>query len=177
MGGDNMSVFIDADKCAAKGDTLGVTVRGHGNNVQMGWEEFIQRTQTNPEEILALKAEIAKLTAYIEELSANQVSEEQDVIDNEDILIKSMIEKSKTKKAKITMAITLELPPKEVYNTLKNVYEDGLTEQFVSSMTARIPKDTLLQSLNAGLARYYEGETAKKTDKKETSESSENSNK
>lgn len=88
-----------------------------------------------------------------------------------------MIEKSKTKKAKITMAITLELPPKEVYNTLKNVYEDGLTQQFVSSMTARIPKDTLLQSLNAGLAHYYEGDTVKKSDKKETPASPENSNK
>ena len=177
MAGDNLSLFIDADKCAAKGDTLGVTVRGHGNNVQMGWEEFIQRTQTNPEEILALKAEIARLNAQIEELTQQTATEEQEVINNEDILIKSMIEKSKTKKAKITMAITLELPPKEVYNTLKNVYEDGLTQQFVSSMTARIPKDTLLQSLNAGLAHYYEGDTVKKSDKKETPASPENSNK
>ena len=71
-----------------------------------------------------------------------------------------MIDKSKKKACKITMGITLELPPKEVYDTIKSVYEEGMTEQFVQSLTARIPQDSLLKSLANGLSSYYDKKSA-----------------
>lgn len=78
-------------------------------------------------------------------------------IPDEDPFIKSMVTKSKKKTCKITMSIQFDLPPKEVYDTIKTAYEDGMADKFVSSLTARIPRESLLESLNGGLKRFYEG--------------------
>lgn len=114
-------------------------------------------------EINALKEEVARLKSSL----AAGVNPRARYMEGEDVLIKNMIEKSKTKSCKISLKISMELPPKELYDTIKLAYPDGMTEQFVSSLTARISMDRLLESLNGGLARYYEGESVrKKTDDK-----------
>ena len=103
----------------------------------------------------------AELVSHLTDKSSSKI---ESCIANEDVLIKNMIDKSKKKACKITMGITLELPPKEVYDTIKSVYEEGMTEQFVQSLTARIPQDSLLKSLANGLSSYYD-----KNDKKSSS--------
>lgn len=103
----------------------------------------------------------AELVSHLTDKSYSKI---ESCIANEDVLIKNMIDKSKKKACKITMGITLELPPKEVYDTIKSVYEEGMTEQFVQSLTARIPQDSLLKSLANGLSSYYD-----KSDKKSAS--------
>lgn len=103
----------------------------------------------------------AELVSHLTDKSYSKI---ESCIANEDVLIKNMIDKSKKKACKITMGITLELPPKEVYDTIKSVYEEGMTEQFVQSLTARIPQDSLLKSLANGLSSYYD-----KNDKKSAS--------
>lgn len=99
----------------------------------------------------------AELVSHLTDRSSSKTAS---CIANEDVLIKNMIDKSKKKACKITMGITLELPPKEVYDTIKSVYEEGMTEQFVQSLTARIPQDSLLKSLANGLSAYYDKKTA-----------------
>ena len=99
----------------------------------------------------------AELVSQLTDKSSSKI---ESCIANEDVLIKNMIDKSKKKACKITMGITLELPPKEVYDTIKSVYEEGMTEQFVQSLTARIPQDSLLKSLANGLSSYYDKKSA-----------------
>ena len=116
------------------------------------------------EEILNAQKEITHLKEENEKLKNSPVVSNPGAryMEGEDVLIKNMIEKSKTKSCKISLKISMELPPKELYDTIKLAYPEGMTEQFVSSLTARISLDKLLDSLNGGLARYYEGESAKK---------------
>jgi hypothetical protein len=70
-----------------------------------------------------------------------------------------MIDKSKKKPAKIMLAVSIPLPPKEVYGTIKDVYEDGMADEFVKSVTARISMDKLLESLAEGMKKFYEGQS------------------
>jgi hypothetical protein len=121
---------------ALTNNTKMVSVTTNGKTINIPIEEFISRISNEYE-------------------SPNPQCK-NDVFKNEDVLIKNMIEKSKKKTCKITMGITLELPPKEVYDTIKSVYEEGMSEQFVKSLTARIPQDSLLSSLASGLSGYYD---------------------
>lgn len=118
---------------------------------------------------LAAKAELDIVRKRLAEMEEKQ-RYSMACVENEDVLIKNMIDKSRKKQCKITMSITLELPPKEVYDTIRNVYEEGMAEQFVSSMTARIPQESLLKSLNAGLQKYYESDAAPKAGSKKSSQ-------
>lgn len=76
---------------------------------------------------------------------------------SESALITNMIDKSKKKACTIAMNLTLNLPPKEVYDTIKTVYEDGMADEFVESVTFRIPYENLIESLSNGLSAYYNG--------------------
>lgn len=92
---------------------------------------------------------------------------------DEDPLIKNMIDKAKKKVCSINMNLKLELPPKEVYETIKAVYPDGMTDSFVNSLTERIPTGSLKESLASGLTVYYDGvkqEKKEKTEKKDKSQ-------
>lgn len=89
--------------------------------------------------------------------------QEREVFEGESDLIKNMIDKSKKKACTIAMNLTLNLPPKEIYDTIKSVYEEGLADEFVKSVTIRIPKTELYNSLSNGLNAYYSGTMAKKT--------------
>ena len=74
------------------------------------------------------------------------------------------------KTCKITLSIKFDLPPKEVYDTIKTAYEDGMAENFVSSLTARIPRQSLLDSLNQGLTKFYEGTSSSKNSENKSPE-------
>ena len=52
--------------------------------------------------------------------------------------------------------IELELPPKEVYKTIKDVYPEGMSEHFVTSISRRMNNNTLKEALAKGLTDYYE---------------------
>ena len=120
--------------------------------------------------IESLRAEINTLKAANEKLK-NELSTREPADDpNEDPFIRSMVLKSKKKPCRITLGIKFDLPPKEVYDTIKNAYEDGMAEAFISSLTARIPRESLLQSLNDGLKKYYEGTSQKKDASSDASE-------
>lgn len=75
---------------------------------------------------------------------------------NEDILITSMIEKSKREVCTIGLDIEMKLPPKEVYNTIKTVYPEGMAHEFVNSLSKRTSEEQLKEALSAGLTAFYE---------------------
>lgn len=78
----------------------------------------------------------------------------------EDIFITNMIDKSKKKNCTIGVDFGLELPPKEVYNTIKTVYSDELANEFVTSLAHRMNPDELKNAVAQGLIQYYEGNKA-----------------
>ena len=79
---------------------------------------------------------------------------------NEDIFISNMIDKSKKKNCTIGIDFGLELPPKEVYNTIKTVYSEELAHEFVVSLANRLNCEQLKNSVGKGLTEYYEGNAA-----------------
>ena len=153
-----------------KGNTYSIVTEDGA--VSLTYDEIVEKLLLN-NEVEALKKKIKEL----ESRPATNVSSKY--LENEDVLIKNMIDKSKRKTCQITMKVKLELPPKELYDTIKLVYDDTLAEQFVSSMTARIPQEDLLASLNRGLVNYYTtiGTSAKKSSPKTQPETPEESNK
>lgn len=85
----------------------------------------------------------------------------QEYLDKEDVLITNMIEKSKKVSSDIGMDITVTLPPKEVYNTIKNVYSEEMSENFIKSLAYRIPVKCLIDAIASGLGVYYDEDKAK----------------
>ena len=152
-----------------KGNTYSIVTED--GVVSLTYDEIVEK--------LLLNNEVEALKKRIKELESRPVSNvSSKYLENEDVLIKNMIDKSKRKTCQITMKIKLELPPRELYDTIKLVYDDTLAEQFVSSMTARIPQDELLASLNRGLVNYYTNMAAsKKSSSKTQSDDSEEVNK
>lgn len=76
---------------------------------------------------------------------------------NEDMFITNMIDKSKKKNCTIGVDFGLELPPKEVYNTIKTIYSDELAHDFVTALANRLNYEQLKKSVGNGLTLYYEG--------------------
>lgn len=74
----------------------------------------------------------------------------------EDTLITNMIDKSKKKVYKIGVDVELALPPKSVYQTIKEVYPDGMADNFVTSIARRMNDTSLKEALANGLTAYYE---------------------
>ena len=95
-------------------------------------------------------------------------SSKQEIADEDDVLINNMISRSKKKKCKIKMSIGLTLPPVEVYNTISNVYEEGLAEKFINSLTSTIPIEEVRESISAGLGQFYKQSSASNTKKEES---------
>ena len=95
-------------------------------------------------------------------------SPKQENADEDDVLINNMISRSKKKKCKIKMSIGLTLPPVEVYNTISNVYEEGLAEKFINSLTSTIPIEEVRESISAGLGQFYKQSSASNTKKEES---------
>lgn len=113
----------------------------------------------NPEEMK--KRLVVSSSDYEEALKQNSSMNLSNIMENEDVLIKNMIDKSKKNKCKITMSLALDIPPQEVYDTIKVVYEEGMAEQFVRSLTARyLSQDNMLSSISDGLKAYYEKHSA-----------------
>ena len=75
----------------------------------------------------------------------------------EDMFITNMIDKSKKKNCTIGVDFGLELPPKEVYNTIKTIYSDELAHDFVTALANRLNYEQLKESVGNGLTLYYEG--------------------
>ncbi len=90
--------------------------------------------------------------------------------DDDDVLINNMISRSKKKKCKIKMSIGLTLPPVEVYNTISNVYEEGLAEKFINSLTSTIPIEEVRESISAGLGQFYKQSSTDNAKKEESQE-------
>ena len=67
-----------------------------------------------------------------------------------------MIEKSKREICTIGLDIEMTLPPKEVYNTIKSVYPEGMAQEFVNSLSVRTSEEQLKEALSAGLTAFYE---------------------
>ena len=112
----------------------------------------------NKQEDLSVDEFINKLTKTEEVVSKEEISKPIviDSYEDEDILIKNMIDRSKKRECTIGVDINLELPPKEVYKTIKNVYPDGMAENFVISIARRMDINTLKTALAMGLTAYYE---------------------
>lgn len=93
--------------------------------------------------------------------TTNNIKFIQDYLDEEDVLITNMIEKSKKVQSDIGMDISATLPPKEVYNTIKNVYSEDMADNFIKSLAYRIPVKCLIDAIAVGLSTYYDEEKSK----------------
>ena len=122
-----------------------ITVSDGDWSVTISKEEFKKRLMVSSDEIERIKKEVVGKSPFDERIS------------KEDVLIKNMIDKSKKKSATIRLNVSMELPPKEIYNTIRDVYEEGMADEFVKSVTARISMDNLLESLSSGMKKFYEG--------------------
>ena len=128
------------------GDTVVFVMNGKQNS--MSKEEFVKRLSVSSQQ-------------YENAVKNNKSANLMSIMDNEDVLIKNMIDKSKKNKCKITMSLSLDIPPQEVYDTIKMVYEEGMADQFVKSLTARyLSQDNMLSAISSGLSAYYEKKSA-----------------
>jgi hypothetical protein len=139
------TLTMDLDKLPA----TNVCIKTATGSETISLEELRKRLAISSEDVEKLKTEAAQKLPF------------DRCIEEEDVLIKNMIDKSKKKNAKITLAVSIPLPPKEVYETIKDVYEEGMADEFVRSVTARISMDKLLESLSEGMKKFYEGSSTK----------------
>ena len=128
-----------------------------GQKVEIPTDEFKKR--------LSLSSDEHRAAVMSAKNTIQTVSDE--IVKTEDPLIKNMVEKCKCKSCKITLGMNLELPPKEVYETIKTMYEDGMGAEFVKSVIARVNQSMLIESLTSGLTAYYEEKLGSKNDDKE----------
>ena len=113
----------------------------------------------NKQEDLTVNEFIDKFTKSENISSKEEISKPISIVDSyedEDILIKNMIDRSKKRECTIGVDINLELPPKEVYKTIKYVYPEGMAENFVISIARRMDINSLKNALAMGLTAYYE---------------------
>ena len=152
------SITINLDDILNSKEYDGISVIYQGVKTDLNVQDFVlrltdeERDEQQPEPLV----EDHEVTPY------------DDPTYKEDILITNMIDKSKKKLYTIGVDIDLELPPKEVYETIKNVYPDGMAQHFVTSLARRMDSCTLKEALASGLTAYYEAslnnEEAEKTE-------------
>lgn len=100
--------------------------------------------------------DIHEFTSRLLNKNSNTTNKPEYTYQDEDILITNMIDKSKKKECTIGLDMKLELPPKEVYKTIKTIYSEELARQFVLSVARRIDAEQLKQILANGLQNYYD---------------------
>lgn len=135
------SITINLDDILSNSEYDSINVVSNGETVTLSTEQFAQRLRN---EVIEQVSEDKKISPY------------EDPDYKEDILITNMIDKSKKKVYNIGVDIELELPPKEVYKTIKDVYPEGMSEHFVTSISRRMDNNTLKEALAKGLTDYYE---------------------
>lgn len=96
---------------------------------------------------------VNKLTVQKPEQVQEQAVVESPV--NEDPFITNIIDKSKKQSCVIGVDFELELPPIEVYKTIKGVYSDELASEFVTSLARRMNVNTLKEAVAEGLTMFY----------------------
>lgn len=133
------NITINLDDILSNSEYESVNVISNGVKTELSINQFAQR-----------------LNNEIIEKEDKEISPFEDPDYKEDILITNMIDKSKKKIYNIGVDIELELPPKEVYKTIKDVYPDGMSEHFVTSIARRMDNNTLKEALAKGLTDYYE---------------------
>ena len=153
----SVSVNIDVDTITRNPEYKSVTLVIDGQKVEIPTDEFKKR--------LSLSSDEHRAAVMSAKNTIQTVSDE--IVKTEDPLIKNMVEKCKRKSCKITLGMNLELPPKEVYETIKTMYEDGMGAEFVKSVIARVNQSMLIESLTSGLTAYYEKKLGSKNDDKE----------
>lgn len=135
------SITINLDDILSNSEYDSINVISNGESVTLTAEQFAQRLSND---VIERVSEDKKISPY------------EDPDYKEDILITNMIDKSKKKVYNIGVDIELELPPKEVYKTIKDVYPEGMSEHFVTSISRRMDNNTLKEALAKGLTDYYE---------------------
>lgn len=135
------SITINLDDILSNSEYDSINIVSNGETVTLSTEQFAKRLCN---EVIEQVSEDKKISPY------------EDPDYKEDILITNMIDKSKKKVYNIGVDIELELPPKEVYKTIKDVYPEGMSEHFVTSISRRMNNNTLKEALAKGLTDYYE---------------------
>ena len=142
------SITINIKDILAENIYNKVNIITNNDNIEISIDDFINRLLSKPN----IEKKQEDLSIY-----ENNVQE--------DILIKNMIDKSKKIPCTIGVDITLELPPKEVYSTIRDVYPEGMSHDFVNSIARRMNINELKKSLAEGLISYYEADNEKQQDK------------
>lgn len=128
------SIVINMDDLVSSNEYDSVKLINNGEETEMEINEFLE-----------------KLIGYKQEKEPEPIK--QDL--HEDAFISNLIDKSKKGNCTIGIDFELELPPIEVYKTIKSVYSDTLANEFVISLARRMNIDTLKQAVAEGLTMYY----------------------
>lgn len=135
------SITIDIDNILAAAEYDKVVIKKDGNIEELTIEDFSKRLTCATEPVSVQNSTVSVFDSDTYE---------------EDILISNMIDKSKKKVYTIGVDVDIELPPKEVYKTIKDVYPEGMSDHFVTCIARRMNSTTLKEALASGLTAYYE---------------------
>ncbi len=100
--------------------------------------------------------EFETLTKFVECLT-NKHNDEFIGIENkpELNLVKNMIDMSKKEEATVSLDITLQLPPKDIYDVIQKAYPTEMSESFVNLLANNISINDLRFAVAAGLSSFY----------------------
>lgn len=151
------NVYITYKSCVDNIDKFIITGK-NGNEYTFTPDEFFGIIERSQELMNVVAAKVKESEVLTPSQARNKdIITIENYLSNEDVLITNLIEKSKKLESEIGMDITLALPPKEVYNTVKTVYPENMNEDFIKSLAYRIPIQSLINAIAQGLYVYYDG--------------------
>ena len=103
------------------------------------------------ERLLGMKQPVLSTTSNNENLISTCTSEEKGLVDN-------MIKMSKKDEGEIEIAVTLNLPAKDVFTLLTTVYPAKMADEFIVNIANSISVHDLRVSVASGLEEYYGAE-------------------
>lgn len=102
------------------------------------------------------KMEFETLTKFVEFLTKKNNDEFIDVNNKPELaLVKNMIDMSKKDEATVSLDITLQLPPKDIYDVIQKAYPAEMSESFVNLLANNISINDLRFAVAAGLSGFY----------------------
>ena len=102
------------------------------------------------------KMEFETLTKFVEFITKKNNDEFIDVNNKPELaLVKNMIDMSKKDEATVSLDITLQLPPKDIYDVIQKAYPTEMSESFVNLLANNISINDLRFAVAAGLSGFY----------------------
>ena len=144
---------------SAKDKNMEVSIKDNTLDVKVSKTDNLLNLDENNEIYIILDG---KKTLFNKKDLINKLNNKTDIIsdtdnnENEDILIKELIDRSKKELYTIGVDFDLELPPSDLYNMIKKVYDENTMNSFINSVSKRINISVLKNALSEAIKSYYE---------------------